>query len=452
MKRLRVGVSVLALISLLLTQPAAAAPACAGDCDQGGSVTVDELITGIGIALGSSQVDLCRNMDTSGEGLITVDEIVNAVNIGLGGCPSFAGEFFGTVNLNAGRSATIELDAGADGQASALVTISEPATAFSRLLGAGGGAVVSVTISGSLNLDTGAYTLSGSYVEGGTTHNINLSGNLPLQAAAQGTLNFQLDTTNFTGAIARGNGASPTPTPTLAAATPTATANTGGPIDPNFIGTWSGTARNELTNVMKAVRLKIELQGSDVVVTDLFGNLYESGPAALVVSAPTQTTLTYNVLGPPVVVFNLTLGSNQIAGIYSVTTTMIPPVNSTFGLVLTKEVPILPDPRLAGIWSGNISPLSNKAVRLQIEIQGEDVLVTDLLGDLFVYVPSTITAHAEGAPAAITYVCDTGPCGVPNPVVTFNSNIIANGRLVGAYREFAPGSPSIEVFWNLAKE
>ena len=134
---------------------------------------------------------------------------------------------------------------------------------------------------------------------------------------------------------------------------------------------------------------------------------------------------------------------------------MVPPVNDTFGLVLTKEVPILPDARLAGTWSGNISPLSNKPVRLLIEIQGEDVLVTDLLGDLFVHVPSTITAHTEGAPTAITYICDTGPsCGFPDkPIVSFHANIVlANGRLVGSYRDDAPGSPSISVYWNLGKE
>jgi hypothetical protein len=132
---------------------------------------------------------------------------------------------------------------------------------------------------------------------------------------------------------------------------------------------------------------------------------------------------------------------------------MIPPVNDTVGLMLNKEIPIQPDPRLAGTWSGNISPLTNKAVRLRLEIQGDEVLVTDLLGDVFVHVPSTITAHPDGAPAAIAYVCDYPPnCGFPNPIVTFNANVLASGRLVGAYRDSGQGLPSIEVFFNLGKE
>lgn len=78
--------------------------------------------------------------------------------------------------------------------------------------------------------------------------------------------------------------------------------------------------------------------------------------------------------------------------------------------------------------------------------------MTDLLGDVFVHVPSTITTHPEGIATAITYVCDSGPCGFPNPVVTFNANLLPSGRLVGAYRDDTIGGDSIQVFFNLAKE
>jgi len=64
-----------------------AAPAgCAGDCNGDGAVTVDELIKGVNIALGSASLDQCSSFDTNGDGEVTVDELVRAVNNALTGC------------------------------------------------------------------------------------------------------------------------------------------------------------------------------------------------------------------------------------------------------------------------------------------------------------------------------------------------------------------------------
>jgi len=71
--------------------PPAAAQTCVGDCDGGGAVTVDEIITMVNIALGQSQVDDCRRGDANNDGQITVDEIVSATNNALNGCPPPAG-------------------------------------------------------------------------------------------------------------------------------------------------------------------------------------------------------------------------------------------------------------------------------------------------------------------------------------------------------------------------
>jgi len=65
--------------------------ACAGDCDQDGSVTVDEVILGVNIALGTTSVDVCLAMDSSGDGIVTVDEVVTAVNHALDGCANTLG-------------------------------------------------------------------------------------------------------------------------------------------------------------------------------------------------------------------------------------------------------------------------------------------------------------------------------------------------------------------------
>jgi cytochrome c peroxidase len=64
-----------------------AAVACAGDCDFGGSVTVDELITGINVALGEATYAHCVGMDVSGDGEVSVDELVSVINLALAGCP-----------------------------------------------------------------------------------------------------------------------------------------------------------------------------------------------------------------------------------------------------------------------------------------------------------------------------------------------------------------------------
>jgi hypothetical protein len=59
---------------------------CAGDCSNDGTVTVDELVTGVNIALGNQSIRACIAFDPGGDDLVTVDELVKAVNNALGGC------------------------------------------------------------------------------------------------------------------------------------------------------------------------------------------------------------------------------------------------------------------------------------------------------------------------------------------------------------------------------
>ncbi len=59
---------------------------CTGDCDGGGRVTVDEILTGIGIALGVQPMGTCPRFDADVSGDITVDELVSTVNNALNGC------------------------------------------------------------------------------------------------------------------------------------------------------------------------------------------------------------------------------------------------------------------------------------------------------------------------------------------------------------------------------
>jgi hypothetical protein len=59
---------------------------CTGDCNQDGSVTIDEILTGVSIALGSLPANDCPEFDADHSGVVTIDEILSAVTAALSGC------------------------------------------------------------------------------------------------------------------------------------------------------------------------------------------------------------------------------------------------------------------------------------------------------------------------------------------------------------------------------
>jgi CSLREA domain-containing protein len=62
--------------------------ACVGDCTEDGVCTVDELILGISIALGTTSVATCPALDPNGDDEVTIDEVLTAVNHAVSGCPA----------------------------------------------------------------------------------------------------------------------------------------------------------------------------------------------------------------------------------------------------------------------------------------------------------------------------------------------------------------------------
>jgi cysteine-rich repeat protein len=74
-----------ALLALLVVPAAAAPQPCTGDCNGNGEVTVDELITGVNIALGSAAVDSCPAF-ADGAGVVDISQLIRAVNNALGIC------------------------------------------------------------------------------------------------------------------------------------------------------------------------------------------------------------------------------------------------------------------------------------------------------------------------------------------------------------------------------
>jgi hypothetical protein len=61
---------------------------CVGDCNGDGMVAINELITGVNIALGSSPVSACPSFDVNGDGSVAINELIGGVNNALNGCPS----------------------------------------------------------------------------------------------------------------------------------------------------------------------------------------------------------------------------------------------------------------------------------------------------------------------------------------------------------------------------
>ena len=78
------GVALLCLAAPLRAQT------CVGDCAGDGQVTIDDLISGIAIALGSIPLSSCAQMDPNADGAVGIDELVRAVGAALDGCPADA--------------------------------------------------------------------------------------------------------------------------------------------------------------------------------------------------------------------------------------------------------------------------------------------------------------------------------------------------------------------------
>jgi len=59
---------------------------CTGDCNNDQTVTIDEMLTLVNIALGTANRSACTAADANNDGQITIDEILAAVNNSLNGC------------------------------------------------------------------------------------------------------------------------------------------------------------------------------------------------------------------------------------------------------------------------------------------------------------------------------------------------------------------------------
>ncbi len=76
-----------AILLLVIACAGAVRAQCTGDCDGSGSVTVEELVVGVSIALGTITLDHCPSFDADHSDSVTVEELVVAVNAALNTCP-----------------------------------------------------------------------------------------------------------------------------------------------------------------------------------------------------------------------------------------------------------------------------------------------------------------------------------------------------------------------------
>jgi len=80
---------VLILTVLALRPPSASAQArCPGDCEADGSVTVDDLLLGVNIALELQPLSRCTRFDSNDDGAVAVEDMIAATLVALNGCPA----------------------------------------------------------------------------------------------------------------------------------------------------------------------------------------------------------------------------------------------------------------------------------------------------------------------------------------------------------------------------
>ncbi|MEO8753002.1 MAG: hypothetical protein ABI624_10015 [Casimicrobiaceae bacterium] len=69
-------------------RPTSSLSACSGDCNEDGAVSINEIIVGVNLALGSTEPSSveCSAFATEGNATVTVDQLIKAVVSSLNGC------------------------------------------------------------------------------------------------------------------------------------------------------------------------------------------------------------------------------------------------------------------------------------------------------------------------------------------------------------------------------
>ncbi|MBI3786247.1 MAG: PD40 domain-containing protein [Deltaproteobacteria bacterium] len=190
---------------------------CVGDCGGDGEVTVDELIVGVNLALGTGSLNQCLSLDGNGDGEVTIDELIAAVGNALTGCPAgnFSGSYAAAVDFDGTHNGSINLSADTNGHVSGSLLITSPARSrftpnLSFTFPVGG---VSVAVSGTYDPASGGFEVEGSFTDAnGQNVSVVISGNLPGPTGSV-PVNVYVGSDMFSTTLSAGMLATPTPTP-----------------------------------------------------------------------------------------------------------------------------------------------------------------------------------------------------------------------------------------------
>ena len=81
------GISILAIGAIAIAaSPSRAASACAGDCNEDGAVSIDDLVLTVNVGLGVMPMTDCTSADSDSNQRVDIDEMVHAVQNSIRGC------------------------------------------------------------------------------------------------------------------------------------------------------------------------------------------------------------------------------------------------------------------------------------------------------------------------------------------------------------------------------
>jgi plastocyanin len=411
---------------------------CVGDCDESGSVAVNELVIGVNIALSRAAVDSCASLDTNGDGQVAINELIGAVGNALRGC-GFAGRYTAAVELDGGATGTIELAAAPDGHATGSLTIDEPAAVRARL------SATVVSISGDYDPTTGSFLVTGSFRgPGGEIIMVRLSGQLG------GEFMLQIGDVSYSSSFA--TRATPTPTPTATPSGAVHMVKVGQPalpfdpevleINPGDTVVWMWV---QGTHSVRSAELNTIGQPSCTA-----SGLFDSG-------AKSSGTFSYTFTTPGRYGFHCGVAGhceNFESGYIDVRGTPSPTPTRTWTASPTIAIPTsTPTPetiggvstRMLGTFSGVASVGTQMLpARLQIQVNDGVVTVSDVSAfpNLF---PNPLQMTVL-SPTSLSYA-SAGP-----PPIAFTLSLNAQGHVVGRYTVTDPIMPHLPIDYDVTRE
>lgn len=453
---IRWQVLVVSLIAAFLLQSgnAWAQANCAGDCNDDGFVRVNELVSGVNIALDRAELSTCLSFDTNNNGAVAVNELVTGVNNLLRGCPATSPSPTASNTLAPTATATLTATSPASPTATLTVTVGTstptgtvaeatetPTATLTIVVGTSSptGTVeeATPTATATLTIVVGTSTPTGTVIEATPTRTAT---SLPTATPTATVVSTNTRTRTPTGTVSGGT-ATPTgtPTATLVASTPTrtatstSTATAGSPTVPpaaRFAGatTVVVNALGTIPTLIGAIANGIDFGGAsgEGVAAGYRG---DGGIAAAACPGGGTATRTGNLF--PGLNLNVTLTNCRVATVDGFVTFNGKIVQSGFVLTVSDGMPT-PGPLTAQFEDGVGMPTLLAEAQLTLTVSGIPSLGGSCAVTAVTFIATgTISTTAGGASATMTFSGTTvtinmitfSPSCVPTQYrLTFNGN------------------------------